>query len=238
VSVSCTDDAATGVRIAVRDTGRGIAPAMLQRLFTPFDRLGAEQGVIEGTGLGLALSKRLVEAMNGALLVESRVGEGTTFTVELARANAPAEDSIELDLTQKLGMEAPKTHGTLLYIEDNLANLRLLERIVSRRPGLTLLSAMQGSQGIELARDHRPGAIILDLHLPDLPGSEVLARLRDDQRTRDIPVVILSADATSGQITRLLAQGAHAYLTKPVEVGDVLTLLDKIFSGNGSDGHA
>jgi CheY-like chemotaxis protein len=233
---------------------------MLQRLFTPFDRLGAEQGGIEGTGLGLALSKRLVEAMNGALLVESRVGEGTTFIVELAHANAPAEDSIAPDPGQNLEMEAPKTRGTLLYIEDNLANLRLLERIVSRRPGLTLLSAMQGRRGLELARDHRPGAIILDLHLPDLPGSEVLAHLREDERTRDIPVVILSADATSGQITRLLAQGAHAYLTKPVEVGDVLTLLDKIFSGldhpwrsnesgldrpwrsndsgNGSDGHA
>jgi PAS domain S-box-containing protein len=238
VSVSCTDDAATGVRLAVRDTGRGIAPTMLERLFTPFDRLGAEQGGIEGTGLGLALSKRLVEAMNGVLLVESQVGEGTTFIVELARANPPVDESMVPDLTRNLEVDAPKIRGTLLYIEDNLANLRLLERIVSRRPGLTLLSAMQGSRGLELARDHRPGAIILDLHLPDLPGSEVLARLRDDQRTRDIPVVILSADATPGQITRLLAQGAHAYLTKPVDVGDLLTLLDKIFSSNGSDGHA
>jgi CheY-like chemotaxis protein len=139
---------------------------------------------------------------------------------------------------QKVAIETAKTRGTLLYIEDNVANLRLLERIVSRRPGLTLLSAMQGSRGLELARDHRPGAIILDLHLPDIPGSEVLAHLREDQRTRDIPVVILSADATAGQITRLLAQGARAYLTKPVDVGEILTLLDEIFTGNGGDGHA
>ena len=238
VTVSCTESPGTGVHITVRDTGRGIAPEMLRRLFTPFDRLGAEQAGIEGTGLGLALSKRLVEAMNGVLLVESRLGEGTTFMVELSSADAPAASPPEPDENQSIATETAKTRGTLLYIEDNLANLRLLERIVSRRPGLTLLSAMQGSRGLELARDHRPGAIVLDLHLPDIPGSEVLAHLREDQRTRDIPVVILSADATAGQITRLLSQGARAYLTKPVDVGEILTLLDDIFTGNEGDGHA
>jgi len=114
----------------------------------------------------------------------------------------------------------------VLYIEDNLSNLRLLERILARRPGVTLLSAMQGSRGIELARDHQPDLIILDLHLPDLPGSDVLARLSADPRTRGIPVVILSADATPGQIKRLLEQGAREYLTKPLDIRQVLALVD------------
>jgi CheY-like chemotaxis protein/anti-sigma regulatory factor (Ser/Thr protein kinase) len=232
VAVSSTETTAARVRIAVSDTGRGIPPAMLERLFTPFDRLGAEEAGIEGTGLGLALSKRLVEAMSGALVVESRTGKGTTFIVELARAETPtvlAADAVE----RRAETEPPKTRGTVLYIEDNLANLRLFERIVARRPGLALLSAMQGSRGLELARDHRPGAIFLDLHLPDLPGGEVLARLRGDRRTREIPVVILSADATPGQTTRLLAQGARAYLAKPIDVSELLALLDEIFGDGG-----
>ena len=116
------------------------------------------------------------------------------------------------------------------YIEDNPANLRLVERIVSYRPGLTLLSAVQGRHGLELARDHQPRAIVLDLHLPDLDGTEVLARLRGDPSTRDIPVVIVSADATPGQVTRLLAQGADAYLTKPLDVSEFLALLDRLFN--------
>jgi CheY-like chemotaxis protein len=124
----------------------------------------------------------------------------------------------------------PKARGTVLYIEDNIANLRLVERIIGRRPELALISAMQGSQGLELARSHRPRAIILDLHLPDMPGSEVLARLREDSRTREIPVLILSADATPGQVTRLIAQGAHAYLTKPLDVAELLACLDNLFA--------
>src|SRR5262249_29247350 len=156
----------------------------------------------------------LVETMGGALLVESRLGEGTTFTISLPRADAPV---LKLIVTGDADEASDRvgTRGTLLYIEDNVANVRLLERIGSRRAGLTLLTAMQGSRGIELAHDHRPGVIFLDLHLPDMHGTEVLARLRDDARTHDIPVVILSADATPGQIDRLLAEGAHSYLTKP-----------------------
>jgi len=123
------------------------------------------------------------------------------------------------------------TTGAVLYIEDNPANLRLVERILTRRPSLTLMSSMQGSRGLELARDHRPQVIVLDLHLPDLDGAEVLDRLRSDARTRDIPVVILSADATPGQIARLRAQGATAYLTKPLDVQEFLALLDRLCEG-------
>src|SRR3989442_1529261 len=122
--------------------------------------------------------------------------------------------------------EAPDIRGTVLYIEDNLSNLRLLERITARRSGVTLLSAMQGSRGLELARDHRPHLIILDLHLPDMPGADVLARLRADPMTKAIPVVILSADATPGRMSSLLDQRARAYLTKPLDVRELLSLID------------
>jgi CheY-like chemotaxis protein len=200
---------------------------MIARLFTPFDRLGAEQTTIEGTGLGLALSHHLVQAMGGTLSATSTIAQGTTFTVELQCAEAPATGLEHGGDVAGHESSVTGTQGTVLYIEDNLSNVRLLERILTRRPAVRLLSAMQGTRGLEIARDHRPNLIILDLHLPDLPGSEVLARLSADPRTRMIPVVILSADATPGQIKRLLEQGAREYLTKPLDVRQVLALVDE-----------
>jgi len=227
VRVSCEADPSGRVRLSVSDTGRGIAPEMMGRLFKPFDRLGAEQTGIEGTGLGLVLSHHLVEAMGGSLSAASEIGQGTTFTVELRRAESLTVE-IGRPSSRAAGEDDPAgIRGTVLYIEDNLSNLRLLERILARRPGVTLLSAMQGSRGIELARDHQPDLIILDLHLPDLSGSDVLARLFTDPRTKRIPVVILSADATPGRIKRLLEQGARDYLTKPLDVRQVLALVDE-----------
>jgi signal transduction histidine kinase/ActR/RegA family two-component response regulator len=231
VTVAVRPDRVAGrLAITVADTGRGISPAMRQRLYTPFDRLGAEQSSVEGTGLGLALSKRLVEAMGGTLAFESQVGEGTTFTVHVPMTEPPVATLIASSKPAPDDAGAA-AQGTVLSIEDNVANVRLLERIVGRRPGLRLLSAMQGNRGVELARDHRPGLILLDLHLPDMHGGEVLARLQADPVTREIPVVILSADATPGQITQLLDEGARAYLTKPVDVTEVLGLIDEVFDG-------
>jgi len=207
---------------------------MMNRLFRPFDRLGAEQTAIEGTGLGLALSQRLVEAMGGTLTAKSTVGEGTTFTVELLMADGPSVPEQAAPGVEAPNGAAANIRGTVLYIEDNLANLRLLERITARRSGVTLLSAMQGSRGVELARDHRPDLIILDLHLPDMPGADVLARLLADPTTKAIPVVILSADATAGQISRLVDQGARAYLTKPLDVRELLSLIDDILRNEGN----
>lgn len=120
---------------------------------------------------------------------------------------------------------------TVLYIEDNLSNLRLIEQVLARRPHATLLSALQGQLGLDLAREHRPDLILLDLHLPDLSGEEVLRQLLEEPRTRDIPVVILSADVTPGQVERLLAAGAQAYLTKPLDVRKLLALVDQRVSG-------
>jgi signal transduction histidine kinase/ActR/RegA family two-component response regulator len=227
VTVSSATRPGGRIAIAVADTGMGIPEAMLDRLFTPFDRLGAEQSDVQGTGLGLALSRRLVEAMGGQLLVESRPGTGSTFIVELPAAEAPGRSAATAGASPEA---AVRSHGTVLYIEDNVANLRLVERIVERRPGLTLLSAMQGSQGLDLARAHRPRMIMLDLHLPDLHGEEVLARLQDDPLTREIPVVIVSADAVPGDVSRLLARGARSYVTKPLEVGALLALLDDMLA--------
>jgi signal transduction histidine kinase/CheY-like chemotaxis protein len=227
VRIACGDGPPGRLRLTVSDTGGGIEPEQMQRLFTPFDRLGAEHTAIEGTGLGLALSHHLVDAMGGTLSATSQVGEGTTFIIELQTAS---NQSLHVESVVPVGSDgaAAEARGTVLYIEDNLANLRLLERIVGRRPGVTLISAMQGNRGLELARDHRPQLILLDLHLPDVPGSQVLARLLADPVTKAIPVVILSADATPGQMSRLVEQGAHAYLTKPLEVQQILALLDDV----------
>jgi CheY-like chemotaxis protein len=225
------------LRIAVRDTGPGIPADQLDRLFVPFERLDAAESGIEGAGLGLAIVKRLVEAMDGAVGVESVIGEGSTFWLELPRAEAPTPD-----LTADLAWLAPAVNGattvergaTVLYIEDNLPNLKVVEQALRFRSALALLSAMQGTLGLDLARRHRPDLILLDLNLPDLPGDEVLARLQADERTRAIPVVIVSADATPGQVERLLAAGAHDYLTKPLQVRRLLELLDGLLARVGA----
>jgi signal transduction histidine kinase/CheY-like chemotaxis protein len=226
-------------RIEVIDTGPGIAPENLGRLFAPFERIGAEQSEIEGTGLGLALSKRLVEAMGGTIGVESRVGEGSTFWVELAPSQARPvrlddvvnEQAVRLD---EIGKEATQSvlgergpGGTLLYVEDNLSNLTLIEQLLEQRPAIRLISALQGGLGLELARHHRPDLILLDLHLPDMHGAHVLETLRADPATHAIPVIILSADATPGQIGRLLDAGANDYLMKPLDLRRLLELLDE-----------
>lgn len=209
-------------RIGVTDTGPGINEDKISLLFTPFERLGAEQTSIEGTGLGLSLSRSLVQAMGGSLQVDTMKGEGTTFWIELQTAG-------ELGVEEQVGGSNDGTpralRGSVLYIEDNLSNLTLVQRLLADRAGLEVISAMTGNLGLELAQQHQPDLVLLDLHLPDIEGGDVLARLRRDRRTRDIPVVILSADATAGQVDRLTAAGASHYLTKPI---DVPTFLDVI----------
>jgi len=228
VNVSVEGVPGDRVRIKVADTGLGIPPELMARLFTPFDRLGAETRGVEGTGLGLALCKRLVEVMGGAIGVESAAGHGSTFWMEFPRADHSTPGAV---LPAAIPVEAVATQGTVLHIEDNLANLRLVERLLAHRPNVKLLSAMQGSLGYELAREHAPGLILLDLQLPGIPGDEVLERLQRDPRTRHIPVVIVSADATPGQIQRLRAAGAREFLTKPLDVKRLLELLDDLLDG-------
>jgi CheY-like chemotaxis protein len=210
---------------------------MLKRLFTPFDRLGAEHDGIEGSGIGLALSKRLVEAMGGSIRVQSAVGIGTTFAVEFPAAVAPdAEmqfsDSLLNhplhDMPHAGQPEVPVRRQNVLQIEDNPANQQVIERVLGYRPHLNLITAIQGQMGLVLAREHHPEVILLDLNLPDLSGAEVLARLRADPQTAEIPVIIVSADATPNQVQRLLALGAQEYLTKPLNLEKLLGTLDRL----------
>jgi PAS domain S-box-containing protein len=217
------------VRIGVHDTGRGIAPERMAELFVPFARLGAEETGVEGTGLGLALSHRLAEAMGGSLTAESQPGRGSTFWLELPAADDPSS-RLPQPAPAPREPRAENTSGpaaTLLYVEDNLANLTLVESLLSSRPEITLLSAMQGRMGLDLAWEHAPDLILLDLHLPDMAGGEVLRRLRADRRTRDTPVVVISADATPGQVERLRAAGAHEYMTKPLDLDRFMETVDR-----------
>jgi len=227
------------LRIHVMDTGIGIAADNMERLFSAFDRLGAERTEVEGTGLGLSLSHSLMAAMNGSLSATSIEGQGSTFTMELPVANSPLETLGEFEPVLP-EMPVPDSRVfQVLYIEDNLSNLRLMERILAQRPGIQLLAAMQGGLGLELAREHQPDMVCLDLHLPDIQGDVVLQRLREDEQTRDIPVVVVSADATERQIERLLSppgdyRGAEAYLTKPIEVKEFLRIVDEILANSQS----
>ena len=226
------------LRIAVIDSGKGIAPENIARLWTPFDRLGAENGDIEGSGLGLALTKRLVEAMNGTIEVQSVVDEGSTFVVELSLASD--EDSAEArkylqgvtrDRKQSVDMgEVGETQSVVLYIEDDLSNFSLVQNILRHRPEIKLLAARRGSLGLELATKHRPDLILLDINLPDMNGEDVLRSLRADADTRDIPVIVVSADATLRQIERMRAVGADEYLTKPLDVKQFLSALEALLS--------
>ena len=212
------------VRTLISDSGIGIAPEQLTRLFEPFDRLGAELTEVEGTGLGLTLSQGLIEAMGGTIEVESEPGVGTTFCVELALAERPggAHQQAALDLELAALTSGRGKGPRILYIEDNLSNLTLVERILDRYPGVDLIAAMQGILGLDLAREHRPDLIVLDLHLPDMQGTEVLKRLKADPETRKIPVIVLTADATRRHAAHVRRLGATDYLTKPLDVARFL----------------
>ena len=229
------------VRLCVTDTGIGIAPEKIERLWVPFDRLDAETTGVEGTGIGLALSHRLAQAMNGRLDVRPEV-QGSTFWLEL-----PAATSLPLTLSlageaERLGITpatspAVSTRWVALYIDDNLPNVQLVQGILARRPEVRLLTALQGALGIELAQQHCPDVILLDLHLPDINGDEILRRLRADSRTKNVPIVIISADATPGQTERLLRAGANEYLSKPFDIGHFLQVLDSCIA-HAADAHA
>jgi CheY-like chemotaxis protein len=231
VSLSCEQPGPTRLRLKVADTGPGLRPDQLSLLFVPFERLGADRTDVEGTGIGLALSRRLAEAMGGSLDVDTTLGEGSTFYVELPLVEGPVERYERINGRGQAPAPDRVTsvhRHAVVYIEDNLANLKLVQRVVAKRDDVEIIPAMQGRLGIELAREHRPVLILLDLHLPDLDGEQVLQRLRDDPDTAAIPVIIVSADATTGGIQRMLSAGAVAYLTKPFDVRELLRIFDEL----------
>ena len=218
------------VRLCVTDTGIGIAPEKRERLWVPFDRLDVEATGVEGTGIGLALSQRLAQAMGGGLNVRGET-QGSTFWLELPRA-APVSLLSNEDLTSVSPASSPpvSTRWVALYIEDNLPNVQLVQGILARRPEVRLLTAFQGALGVELAQQHCPDVILLDLHLPDINGDEVLRRLRANPTTKNIPVIMISADATPGQTERLIQAGANDYLSKPFDISHFLHVLDGCIS--------
>jgi PAS domain S-box-containing protein len=227
VTLSCaqSDDQLT---VRVRDEGNGIAPELQSRLFSPFDRLGAEQTGIEGTGLGLALSKRLVEAMGGMLSVDSALGEGSTFWVRLPLVKDPLDQLVTLGKPASAPPEGPDLVSTILYVEDNLSNLHLVEQVLQHWPGIRVVPAMQGRLGIDLTRQHHPDLVLLDVNLPDIGGKEVLTRIRSDPATAATPVVVLTADVSKGLKEHLLGAGATAFLTKPFDLDEFFEVLTDI----------
>ena len=227
VTLSFTESGRNSIRVQVRDTGAGIPVEKLARLFTPFDRLGAEQSTVEGTGLGLALCQRLVQAMHGCIGVNSTLGNGSTFWLELPQAESPFQKLAAQKIAVAAEDPAPAVGRRVLYIEDNFSNVTLVEQMLAERPNIELITAMQGRVGLELARKHSPDLVLLDLHLPDLPGWQVLGQLKADLVTRDIPVIVISADATAPQIKRLLSSGARAYLTKPLDIAEFYRVIEE-----------
>ena len=229
VVVDCTTTLPGRTRISVKDTGAGLSPEKVAQLFQPFNRLGQEAGEMAGTGIGLVVTKRLVELMDGVIGVESTVGVGSVFWCELASAEAPA---LELQVSEAHATIPPQvpagawTH-TLLYIEDNPANMKLVEQIVARIPDLHLLTAVNGTLGIELARAAHPDVILMDINLPGISGIEALKRLSEDPSTTHIPIVALSANAMPHDIANGLAVGFYRYLTKPIKVKEFMDTLNE-----------
>jgi PAS domain S-box-containing protein len=215
------------VRISVRDTGAGLRPEMLKQLFQSFNRLGRETTSEEGTGIGLVMSKRLVEMMGGAIGVESTVGIGTVFWFDLNAAVEPvAVEQHGLAAVTPLPVQPGALLRTLLYVEDNPANLNMVEQLIKRRPDIRLLSARDGNLGVQLARTHHPDVILMDINLPGISGIEALKILREDPGTTQIPVVALSANAMPRDIEKGLIAGFFRYLTKPIKVGEFMDTLD------------
>ncbi len=224
VTFRCFEKFPSSWRLEIEDTGIGIPKKDRHLLFQPFQRFG-DPGV-EGSGLGLAISQRFASLMEGTLELTHSDRHGSVFALTLNRVFAeptPLVDVFEESITPDPNLSA----GTILYIEDNLSNIRLIESVLADWPNIKMIPAMQGSVGLELARNHKPDLILLDIHLPDLMGDQVLERLKSDEVTRDVPVVVLSADATKRQISASLEGGAIEYLTKPLDLKELYRVLQQ-----------
>jgi len=238
VGVECFPVASGAVRISVRDTGHGLSPEQLEQLFQPFNRLGKEASSEEGTGIGLVVTKRLVELMGGTIGVDSVVGEGSVFWAELALAEAPgfsALESRDLPAEASIAQEGVALR-TVLYVEDNPANLELVEQLIARRPDLRLLSAADGKVGIEYARTCMPDVILMDINLPGISGIDAMTLLRADRLTAHIPIIALSANAVPRDIQKGLDAGFFNYITKPIMVHKFMEALDGALLHAAQDG--
>ena len=233
VHVTSRSPAANRVEISVTDTGLGMTAAQLSGLFKPFNRLGREHTAMQGTGIGLVISQRLAELMGGSIGVKSLPGEGSSFTLVLPRAIDP--DTVRDDLTPEETLPADYHRRLVHYVEDNETNVEVMRGILAQRPQVRLEVSMNGLDGLAAMRARRPHLLLLDMHLPDISGLELLRHLKAGADTADIPVVAVSADAMSDQIEAALAAGADRYLTKPVTVAEVLATLDGLLDRAETD---
>jgi CheY-like chemotaxis protein len=228
VVVTCAEIVPGRIRVSIRDTGPGLSPELLSQLFQAFNRLGQEAGAEEGTGIGLVVAKKLVELMGGTIGVESSVGVGSVFWFELISVAEPYPSVEEVDagvLIQPVVKQATRLH-TLLYVEDNPSNLKLVKLIIGRYPSMRLLTAVNGFDGIEIARKSQPDVILMDINMPGLNGFEVLEILHSDPATAHIPVLALTANAMPRDIKKGMEAGFFKYITKPIMVNEFMEALN------------
>jgi signal transduction histidine kinase/ActR/RegA family two-component response regulator len=228
VAIECRMRPSNVIRVSIRDTGLGLAPEQLGQLFQPFNRLGQEAGGQEGTGIGLVVSKRLIDLMGGSIGADSEVDVGSVFWIELGLTTAPqlmARDAELAALSTPPAVDGA-VRDLVLHVEDNPANLELVEQIIAQRSDLKLLSAADGNLGVEFARSHQPRVIVMDINLPGISGIEAMKILRADPSTSHIPIIALSANAMPSDIKRGLEAGFFNYLTKPLKIGEFLHGLD------------
>lgn len=226
ITVECSLSGTDQIRISIRDSGVGLTPQQLDQLFQAFNRLGQEAGDAEGTGIGLVVTKSLVELMGGTIGAESTVGVGSVFWIEIERAAAPLahiEDRIEL--TPAVTSDGLVMRN-ILCVEDNPANLILIEQLIARRSHLNLITANNGTLGLKLARSRQPDLILLDINLPGMSGIQAMKMLRADLATRHIPVIAVSANAMPRDVEEAMRAGFFHYLTKPIKVNEFMEVLD------------
>jgi CheY-like chemotaxis protein len=228
VDVLCTAVAPPRIRISVQDTGAGLPPEKVALLFQSFNRLGQEVLGEEGTGIGLVVSRKLVELMGGVIGVESTVGAGSMFWIELLLTTAPTLVAGDEPAFVAPTPAPPQARvRTLLYVEDNPANMKLVEKLIAQRPDLRLLGAVSGTRGVEMARTALPEVILMDINLPGMSGIEAMKILRGDPVTAHIPIVALSANAMPRDIVKGLEAGFFRYLTKPIRVSEFTETLNE-----------
>ena len=238
VEVTCVLTSSSRLRISVRDTGEGLSPEKVGQLFQAFNRLGKEATGEEGTGIGLVVSKRLVELMEGTIGAQSNVGVGSVFTLEMSSDLDPHAEYLKAASTMATASPVPAGAPSrlVLYVEDNPTNLKLVEQLIARRPDLRLLTATDGHEGVNLARGSLPDVILMDINLPGISGIEAMKIIRSEAATAHIPVVALSANAIPSDITKGLEAGFFRYLTKPIKVAEFLETLDQALEAAAGTG--
>jgi len=233
VVVDCITSDPKRTRISVSDTGAGLSPEKLAQLFQPFNRLGQEAGGVAGTGIGLVVTKRLAELMEGGLGVDSVTGKGSVFWCDLASSTAPSvvvEHPEAAAAPDEAQASAAAPMRTVLYVEDNPANMKLVEQLIARHSGIRLLTAVNGTLGVEAARTSQPTVILMDINLPGMSGVDAFRLLREDPATAQIPIVALSANAMPRDIQATLDAGFFRYLTKPIKVKELMDTLNAAFA--------